>query len=95
MAAYTEDDQGNKSSGRLVVVAVIGAVLAVWFGVSIFHQEFLDGANRWAPRIAEIPESVLMLVGLAITGKLSGSLIGEGKATSIISAIKAQANAGQ
>lgn len=88
MAAYTEDDQGNKSSGRLVVVAVVGAVLAVWIMASMCHRELVPGLPAvWCPKLADLPDSVLWLVGLAITGKLGGTLAGE-KITAIIDAVK-------
>lgn len=78
MAAYLEDDSGNKSSNRLAVAAIITAVLLVWVLASLCHKVAVTGgAALWSPQLAEIPESVLYLVLIAFVGKFGNTVFAE------------------
>ena len=61
LAQFFQEDNGNLSATRLAFLAWIFGVLVGW-GIDTAHHDY---------KMAEIPQSVQLLIGVLMTGKVA------------------------
>jgi F0F1-type ATP synthase membrane subunit a len=59
MSNFMQDNEGNKSSTRLIMAAWALTVLVVWVIVSLYNK-----------RLEEIPAGVQLVLGMVLTAKV-------------------------